>query len=264
MDNKGNEIKNIIISKGDIIDTIKVISDVFYKPIGKHKKMRRYFKIQCLKCGEIMETSEILLKHNRTGQCKHCRSNKGRMKGNPQNHNQYDFCGNICIGYTNSGEQFFVDKEDYDKIKDYCWHINARGYVTTQKNKKKILMHRFLLNVPDDKDVDHNNRIRNWNLKDNLTIVTKKENNQNNTTYKNNTSGATGVYFDKTSGLWKTYINIGKQRIYGGKFTTMDDAINNRKELETKYFYYLNELNKKGYSLNYKISLGQEKVVLWE
>ncbi len=242
MDGKENMIKDIVVSKGDIIKSIKVISDVFYKPVGKANKMRRYFKIQCLKCGETMEALEISLKHKRTGQCKRCRSNEGRMKGNPQNHNKYDFFNDICIGYTNNGEQFFIDSEDYEKVKDYCWHINAQGYVATQKDKKKILMHRMLLNVPNDKDVDHNNRIRNWNLKNNLTIVTQRENNQNHSIYKNNTSGTTGVYFDKVSGLWRTYINIDKQRIYGGNFKTINDAINNRKELEAKYFCYLKEL----------------------
>ena len=186
------------------------------------------------------------------GQCKHCRSNKGRLKGNPQNYNRYEFIDDLYIGYTNDNKQFFIDKEDYEKIKDYCWHINKHGYVETQKNKEKILMHRFILNVPNNKDVDHNNRIRNYNLKDNLTIVTKKENNQNNSVYKNNTSGITGVSFDKNQGLWRSYININGKRIYGDSSYDIEIAINSRKELEHKYFYYLN---------NIKESLKQRKVV---
>lgn len=249
-----DKIKNIIISKGDIIGTVKVISDVYYKEIGKDKKKRRYFKIRCLLCGELLEARELALKHGDTGQCKHCRSNVGRMKGNPQNHNKYIFIDNIGIGYTNNDEEFYFDKEDYEKIKDYCWHINKQGYVQTQKDKKKILMHRFLLNATDNSNIDHNNRIRNWNLKDNLTIVTKKENNQNNSIYKNNTSGVTGVSFDKNQGTWRSYINIDKKRIYGDSSDDIDVAINSRKELEKKYFYYLNDIQK---------SLQQGKVVLY-
>ena len=205
-------------------------------------------------CGGIDEARELGLKHGMVGQCKHCRSNKGRLKGNQQNHNRYEFIDDLCIGYTNDNKQFFIDKEDYEKIKDYCWHINKHGYVETQKNKEKILMHRFILNAPNNKDVDHNNRIRNYNLKDNLTIVTKKENNQNNSVYKNNTSGITGVSFDKNQRLWRSYININGKRIYGDSSYDIEVAINSRKELEHKYFYYLNDI---------KQSLQQNKVVLY-
>lgn len=246
--------KDIIISKGDIINNIEVISDVYYKEIGKSNKRRRYFQIKCLNCNQITEAKELSLKHGETGQCKHCRSNIGRMKGNPQNHNKYIFVDNIGIGYTNNNEEFYFDKEDYDKIKDYCWHINKHGYVQTQKNKKQILMHRFLLDVTDNSNIDHNNRIRNWNLKNNLTIATKKENNQNNSIYKNNTSGVTGVSFNKEQGLWRSYINIDNKRIYGDSSYDINIAINSRKELEKKYFYYLNDIKK---------SLQQNEVILY-
>ena len=115
-------------------------------------------------------------------------------------------------------------------------------------------MHGFILNAPNNKDVDHNNRIRNYNLKDNLTIVTKKENNQNNSVYKNNTSGITGVSFNKNQGLWRSYININGKRIYGDSSYDIEVAINSRKELEHKYFYYLNDIQQ---------SLQQGKVVLY-
>lgn len=184
------------------------------------------------------------LKHGLVGHCKHCRSNNGRMKGNPRNYNTYEFVEDICIGYTNDKQQFFLDKEDYDLIKDYCWHINGDGYVATQKNKKKILMHRLLTGVADEFDIDHKNRIRNFNLKSNLNIVTKKENNQNHSLYKNNTSGVTGVSYDKNLGKWMSYIGVNGKRINGGIYSNMDDAINSRKQLEEQYFYYLESLKK--------------------
>ena len=42
--------------------------------------------------------------------------------------NVYDLSGEYGIGYTLKGEPFWFDLEDYDLIKDYCWHY-------TQKNK---------------------------------------------------------------------------------------------------------------------------------
>lgn len=241
-ENRPIKIKDIVISNGDIINTVKVISDVYYKPVGADSKMRRFFKIQCLKCGELLEASEISLKHSKTGQCRHCRSNAGRMKGNPQNHNSYEFYGDLCIGYTNSGEQFFIDTEDYEKVKDYCWRISAQGYVETTRNKQKFKMHRLLLDAPAGKDVDHKNRIRNYNLKSNLAIVTRAENCQNRGDYKNNTSGKTGVYFHKAENKWRTYIHVNRQRINGTAHETLEAAIMERKALEQQYFTYVASL----------------------
>jgi hypothetical protein len=236
-------IRNIVISNGDIIDNLKVVSDVYYKEVGKDRKKRRYFKVLCLNCNNETEIREISLKKHKTGICKHCRSNKGRMKGNPKNNNTYTFCDNFVIGYTNLGEDFYFDKEDYDLIKNYTWRINANGYVETQKNKKKILMHRLVSNAPYSVIIDHKNRMRNYNLKENLSLVSKKENNQNHSTYKNNTSGVTGVSWDKGAKKWRVSIGINNKRIYGGLFNNIKDAINKRLELEKKYFTYVQNIN---------------------
>ena len=49
-----------------------------------------------------------------------------------------------------------------------------------------------------------------------------------------NTSGHTGVYFDKRSGKWQAYINYKKKRYYLGSFKKIDDAIRVRKEGEAQ------------------------------
>lgn len=49
-----------------------------------------------------------------------------------------------------------------------------------------------------------------------------------------NTSGHTGVYFDKRSKKWQAYINYRKKRHYLGSFEEKEDAICTRKEGEAK------------------------------
>ena len=49
-----------------------------------------------------------------------------------------------------------------------------------------------------------------------------------------NTSGHTGVCFDKRSKRWYAYINYQKKRYYLGYFDNIDDAIQARKEDEAK------------------------------
>ena len=53
---------------------------------------------------------------------------------------------------------------------------------------------------------------------------------------KNNTSGVTGVSWDKTFQKWNAYIMLKRKRKNLGYFKDKQDAINARKEAEEKYF----------------------------
>ena len=58
------------------------------------------------------------------------------------------------IGYTLKEEPFYFDLEDYNLIKDYCWHIDKNGYVVCKRDKT-IFMHRLVMAAPSDMVVDH-------------------------------------------------------------------------------------------------------------
>lgn len=80
----------------------------------------------------------------------------------------------------------FIDIEDVDKVKDYFWnlkidnrHPNLTPYVDTRVNKKRIFLHRLLVNCPQDKIVDHIDGNPLNNIKTNLKICTQKENTRN-------------------------------------------------------------------------------------
>ena len=79
------------------------------------------------------------------------------LKGN-KNHkkyNIYDLSGEYGIGYTFKNEKFYFDLEDYNKIKDDCWHIDANGYVINGKRKR---FHRIIMGLNNSKIlIDHIN-----------------------------------------------------------------------------------------------------------
>ena len=54
--------------------------------------------------------------------------------------------------------------------------------------------------------------------------------------HKNNTSGASGVKWNKLIGKWTADITINNERIYLGYFENFDDAVQVRKQAEEKYF----------------------------
>ena len=174
----------------------------------------------------------------RTGQTKSC--------GCIQNHkNIYDLTGEYGIGYTSKGEPFYFDLEDYDKIKDYCWHINKEGYLYAGYNYENkqttIRMHRIIMNLNNnqsDIEVDHihGKKTRNDNRKSNLRLANRSQNGMNRGLSSNNTSGFSGVTFDSTKNKWIARIGYYNNSIRLGAFDTKEEAIKIRKEAEEKYF----------------------------
>lgn len=53
-------------------------------------------------------------------------------------------------------------------------------------------------------------------------------------TMKTNTSGYTGVYFDKRSERWNAYINFKKKRYYLGSYRDIEDAVKERRLAEER------------------------------
>lgn len=176
-----------------------------------------------------------------------CLENEIRIANGHKNkkYNAYDLeTHEYGVGFTENGEEFWFDKEDYDLIKNYFWYYSRGGYVHAYDiNAKKIIsLHRLVMGFPDSKfDIDHKNHPpRNEHKKDNrksnLVVVEHYKNSQNRSCGKNNTSGVVGVSFNKRDGLWYSYIQVNKKSIGLGYFKEKDDAIKARKEAEVKYF----------------------------
>ncbi|AJA41418.1 HNH endonuclease [Geobacillus virus E3] len=167
------------------------------------------------------------------------------MKNVPKKPNKFDLSGDFGIGYTNKGEVYYFDKEDYELIKNHSWYKNEEGYLLSRINGKLVRMHRYILNAPKGKDVDHINHVRHDNRKSNLRIVTRSQNNMNKGLQSNSTSGYKGVNFCKDRNKWKAVIKINGKNIHLGYFNNKEDAIKARKLVEEKYFgeytYKLNE-----------------------
>ena len=162
-----------------------------------------------------------------------------KFGGKNKKYNTYDLSGEYGIGYTSKGEKFYFDLEDYDKIKDYCWWISNEGYVVSKdKNRKRAALHRIVTDCQDGLMVDHihGRQSRYDNRKSNLRIVTNQNNCMNNGLSSNNTSGVTGVHWDKLNKKWKAQIGYNYKRIQLGAFDNFEDAVAARKQAEDKYF----------------------------
>lgn len=152
--------------------------------------------------------------------------------------------GDYCIGYTERGQEFYFDKEDCELVKKHCWYIDSGGYVTTNitsdNGKKTVLRMHVLIMQPKSPEfkVDHihGKQTRNDNRKSNLRIATNQENTINASLKSNNTSGVTGVNWDKRYNKWEARIKKDYKQIHLGYFNDFEDAVKARKDAEKKYF----------------------------
>ena len=155
-----------------------------------------------------------------------------RTKFDPNEIVEYDDYAEIVL-YNKDCEEVaraLIDLEDIDRIKDYKWRMNDRGYVLTdiKGTTKKIRLHRLIMDCPDDMVVDHINHNRLDNRKENLRVCTQHQNLMN--------KNSVGVTFDKRRNKWYAQITYNYNHIFIGSFDTKEDAIKARRQAEIEYF----------------------------
>lgn len=121
-----------------------------------------------------------------------------------------------------------VDDEDYDMLNKYTWHAkqshNVLYVVRKPWKSPTILMHRVILNTPDDMEIDHIDGNGLNNQKKNLRNVNHRENAQNRHQVRKKTSRFTGVDWYKDRGKWRAQIRLGGNSVHLGLFKIEEDA----------------------------------------
>lgn len=133
--------------------------------------------------------------------------------------------------------KFFIDKEDYIKIKDFKWFFHY-GYIVTKIKAKTIRIHRFIMDCQESGlVVDHIDGNPMNNRKNNLRIVTQGENNKNikRKSKKQCTSKYIGVHLQPQK--WIARIRVNKKTIIIGLYDDELDAARayNKKAEELGY-----------------------------
>jgi hypothetical protein len=123
-----------------------------------------------------------------------------------------------------------VDAEDYERLKDYKWHVNRSGprgtiYAGRRERNRLILMHRQIMNPPKGKVVDHINGNGLDNRRCNLRICDQRQNAHNNRGHADRKSRFLGV--NPTGDKW--FGKVGRE--YLGVF---DDEVEAAKARDRK------------------------------
>jgi hypothetical protein len=88
--------------------------------------------------------------------------------------------------------------------------------------------------------IDHINHDRTNNRIANLRVVRNSENCKNTTLRASNTSGITGVTWDRANNRWRAQICVNGVMISLGRFTNKSDAIRVRKQAERRHGFHEN------------------------
>lgn len=151
-------------------------------------------------------------------------------------YNDYRNMGDYYIGIDCNGVEFYIDSEDYERFKHINWYVDHKGYVTSNRTNTTIKLHRLIMNAQEDDVIDHRDHNPSNNRRYNLRKATVAKNNYNHVNRIDNTSGCSGVTWDKRRGKWHASIGVNNKRKHLGYFNDKNNAIAKRKMAEEECF----------------------------
>lgn len=137
-----------------------------------------------------------------------------------------------------------VDIEDLPKLLNHYWYIHKNRYTLYAENDIIGKMHRYILNADEQFVIDHKNKNGLDNRRKNLRETTISLNNKNAKKRKDNSSGVTGISYDKYKNAYvATYYKNCKKKTksfsiikYGNNAFKL--ACDYRKQKEEENMYY--------------------------
>jgi len=159
----------------------------------------------------------------------------------PDSHGRMKECphGGVCQNYrprpaTPKGETVemislgdgfyaYVDAADYEWLNQWTWHLQ-NGYAVRRQNNKVISMHRQITQAPKGMEVDHKNRNKLDNTRENLHVCTRAENAQNRRKPRNASTRFWGVSYIKGRAKYMAFVCYKGEVVSCGCFTDQIEA----------------------------------------
>ena len=149
----------------------------------------------------------------------------------------------MLVKHKNLIIEVLIDNEDVEKVINVgSWHaiydktLAIPNFYLCHRDVGKpcLKLHRFIMNCPKDKEVDHINHNTLDNRKENLKVCSHFENQQN---LRSKKSEQTGVYYRtrRNKSFWVANISKNGKK-YSKDFDTKENAILWRKNMEQKLY----------------------------
>lgn len=130
----------------------------------------------------------------------------------------------LILKHKGKAHKCLYDKQDRELINQYTWTLHSKGYAVARIDNKSILMHRLILGVIDNPEIEVDHRFHNRldNRRSKIRICTHGQNKQNSRKLKQGTSQYKGVYLDRNR--WHAQIAQGDKVRNLGRFSCEDTA----------------------------------------
>lgn len=211
------------------------VTVIGFAGIGKHGTA--LWNCKC-DCGNEKVIDGALLRNGMSVSC-------GCLKRDIQSethkkYNEYSVDGDIVrVRLSNSDKEMLCDVDDWEELKQYCWHLGAGGYAKTNVTDNDTIRNMFHENVIECADGlmrDHINRNRLDNRRENLRAVLPVINVRNCGLSKNSSTGYKGVTMSRSRKKYVAQIMVNYKHIHLGSFDTAEEAYKARLRAEEKYY----------------------------
>jgi hypothetical protein len=127
----------------------------------------------------------------------------------------------IAVIPSNKNAEYIFDKNMRNSLINYNWHVERKGYLSTNdpKTKKQLFAHHLVVGKPlSGMETDHKNRNKRDNRKGNLRHVSHARNRINANLTKKSKSGFKGVSWYSPTNKWRARIGFERKKITIGYF----------------------------------------------
>lgn len=150
--------------------------------------------------------------------------------------NTVEILGGEAWLLLDNGKRSRISLSDVPMILQYRWSIDSLGYVDSSKGR----LHAVLMGRAPRHHVDHINRDKLDNRRENLRLVPAVVNVRNHSNSTRNTSGHNGVSWVKCEhkvkgqtyqrwtdgdGRWRAFIVVNNRQVFLGYFRSFEDAV---------------------------------------
>lgn len=119
-----------------------------------------------------------------------------------------------------NGAESIVSESDFELLSKWKWRKNKQGYAVRNTSDKQITIHAQLMGSKPPLEIDHINRNKLDNRRENLRFVTRSQNNLNRNLDPRNKVGHNGISKCKT-GSYRVRVSLKEL----GRYKTLEEAI---------------------------------------